>query len=613
MVGLDEIQLILSGVIKASEKLYVIEDGKGVWKGIPEYYEGYKDAVKQKSRIETHAEVDKFPHALFAKRAPNQNEEEDIYVRENYKNTTHPVYMDYLAVTSRGLQDNNWRIKYPEGDSEAEDYNEYITEDIDVFKSVESYVKNIVPSLRGKDANGVMTFEIKPPKMVEVNGEIVQDDTERLEPQPKYYSSPQVVAWEWNTYGMFESHDKSIVQYSNKAIKAGRVFYFYDDVNIWKITQVGKFVDHTYTYEVVFEHDLGEFPCKKLGGVPSILDDGSIYYTSRFYFAVDLLDWSLLYSNYLNVSIANVCFPFRWMVGDECDFQDSHGGSCNSGFIYGNEGAKLACPSCQGSGMKVRTSPMKTYLLKPKQGQDEGDTSFPEPIGFVSPKTDTLEFTKETAKEYTEEARSILHVKTTNDKATGKDDTATGDLIDLKAMFAFVQPDSDQTFDVFQFLLDVTGKVREGADFEGATLVYPKTFDFRTDADILEDIKVARDAGAPTHIVNSLIFQYINHRFYAEKETALVSSLIVSADRLLTLTNDDIMKRKAQNAVENWEIVLHDSAFQLVNELIAEDPEFLNLELQAQVERLETKAKEKTPTATNILSAQERAARILGN
>lgn len=605
MVSQEEIQLILSGVLKASKDLYTIKDGVVVWTGIPDYYEGYKDAVKQSRRIETHAEVDKFPEALFSKRAPNQNEEEDTYVRENYKNTTHPVYMDYLAVTSRGLQDNNWRIKYPQGSSEDDDYNEYITEEIDVFDSVESYVKNLVPSLRSKDANGVMTFDIKPPKMVEVDGELVQSDTERLEPQPKYYSSAQVVAWEWDTYAMFEAYEKSVVEYYNKPVKVGRIFYFYDDSNIWKITQVGKFTDQRFTYEIVFAHELGMFPCHKMKGVPAILKDGSIYYTSRFYFSVDLLDWSLLYSNYLNVSIANVCFPFRWMVGDECDFTT---GEQN---CFGGKLGDKDCPGCNGSGMKVRTSPMKTYLLRPKEGTSEGDTSFPEPIGFVSPKTDTLEFTKETAKEYSDEARSILHLRTTNGQASGgEESTATGDLIDLKAMSAFVQPDSDQTFDVFQFLLDIIGKVRTGnKDFEGAELVYAKTFDFRTDADILEDIKTAREAGAPTHVINSLIYQYINHRFYAEKETAMVSALITQADRLLTLTNEDIVKRKAQNTVETWEIVLHDSAFQLVNELISETPDFLNLELQAQVDALEAKAKEKTPSTINTNA--ERANRLL--
>jgi hypothetical protein len=591
MKSQEEIRSILNGVISDSKDLYIIKDGKGTWKDIPTYYDGYKDAVKQSNRIETHANVDKYPEALFAKRAPNQEAEEAEYVKANYKNTTHPVYMDYLSITSRGLQDNNWSIIYPK---EEEDYNDYITDGIDVFKSIEDYVKNLIPTMRSKDANGVITFEIKPPKMVEVNGELVPDDTERLEPQPKYYSSAHVVAWEWNSYGMFESYEKSVVEYNGKAQKIGRVFYFYDDVNIWKIEQVGKFIDYSFSYEVIYEHGLGMFPCKKLAGVPSILKDGSIYYTSRFYYSVDLLDWSLLYSNYLNVSIANTCFPFRWMVGDECDFTDGNGVGCFNGKIGDSN-----CPSCAGSGMKVRTSPMKTYLLKKKTGQDDGDTSFPEPIGFVSPKTDTLEFVKQTAAQYTQDARSMLHIHTSNTDTKGKEDmTATGMAIDLKAMYAFVQPDSNQTFDVFQFLLDVIGKVRtENPEFEGAKLIYPQTFDFRTDADILEDIRVARDAGAPTHIIHTLIYQYISSRFYAELDTAKVSELITSADRLLTLSSDEVVQRKAQGAIDNWELVLHDSAFKLVNDLIDENPEFLNLELNEQVKALEAKAKEVTPKA----------------
>ena len=83
----------------------------------------------------------------------------------------------------------------------------------------------------------------------------------------------------------------------------------------------------------------------------------------------------------------------------------------------------------------------------------------------------------------------------------------------------------------------------------------------------------------------------------------------MAADRLLTLNNDEIIQRKAQGAVNNWEIVLHDSAFNFVNDLIDEDAGFLDLELQAQVERLEAKAKEKTPSGIN--TNQARAERLL--
>lgn len=611
----EEVKEILSGVLSASKDLYIVKGGNWHWKyweskeekDIPTYYDGYRKAVMQSERIETHAEVDKFPEKLFHHRAPNQNDEENKYVRDNYKNTTHPVFMDYLAVTSRGLQDNNWSIHYPEGSTDADDYNQYITDGIDVFGSVENYVKSIVPKMRSIDPNGVMTFYLKDPVLVERDGEWVVSDVDRLEPQPKYYKCAQVVHWEWAKSAMFECHEKSIVEYGGKPCKVGRTFYLYDEDNIWRIEQVGKFVDHKFNAWIVYNHGLGYLPCKKMAGVPSILRTDEIYYTSRFYYAVDILDWALLYANYLNVSIANVCFPFRWMVGDECDFQDGHGGGCVDGKIAGENGFK-DCPSCGGTGLKIRTSPMKTYLLKSERGQDKGDTSFPQPIGFVSPQTNTLEFTRDMAAQYTADARKMLHVYTTNDTSSG-DDTATRQLLDLKAMYAFVQPDSDQTFDIFQFLLDVIGNVREGKEFVGAELTYPTTFDFRTDADILEDIKVARESGAPTHIINSLIYQYISNRFYADDERFKVSELISAADRLLTLQNDEVIQRKAQGAVSNWEIVLHDSAFAIVNKLIEENPGFLNLELQDQVTQLENKAKEMTPSSVN--TNQERAARLL--
>lgn len=605
----EEISAIVQGVIAASKDLYIIKDGKGVWKGVPDYYEGYKDAVRQRDRILTHAEVDKYPDGLFKKRAPNQTDEEAEYIKENYKNTTHPVFMDMLGVTGRGLSDNNWQITYPEGSTEAEDYREYVNEGIDVFGSVENYVKRIVHPLKEKDANGVMTFTINEPKTKEVDGEMVMVDTERFEPQPKYYSCEKVVAWKWNEYALFESHERSTVNYGNRPLKVGRVFYFYDDVNIWKAEQVGDFKDNRFNYTLIFNHQLDMFPCHKMKGVPSMLESGEVYYTSRFYYAVDLLDWSLLYSNYLNASMANVCFPFRWMVGDECDFTDSHGVSCHEGKIA-HDGVFSNCPKCDGSGMKVRTSPMKTYLLKSEKGQDKGDTSFPTPMGFVSPQTDTLEFTRKMADQYVQESKSMLHIHTSNADVKGKEDmTATVAAIDVKAMYAFVQPDSDETFDVFQFLLDVIGKVREGADFEGAELQYPTTFDYRTDADILTDISTARESNAPSHIISALIYQYISNRFYSDKATAKVSEIVMNADRLLTLTNAEVTERKAQGLVQAWEVVLHDSAFQLINELIGSNPDFLDTELDAQVAALTSLAKEKAPKV-DALSARDRLLNI---
>lgn len=613
MIELDKIQSMLKDVIEASKEFYVFDNGSAVWKGIPDYYDGYINAVKQKNRIETHAEVDKFPEMLFKHRAPNQSDKENEYIENNYKNTTHPAFVDYLSVVSRGLNDHNWEIIYPEGGNDATDYREYINNEIDVFKSVEGYVKEVVPTLRGTDANGVSTFKLSDVSFVEVDGEMIQDDTQKLEPQPMYFGTEQVVAWEWNVSGMFESHEKSMVMYASKMHEIGRVFFFYDDTNIWKIEQTGKFIDHTFTFTLIFAHELDMFPCVKMKGVPKIKKNGDVYYTSRFFYAVPLLDWSLLYSNYLNAQIANVCFPMRWAVGDDCDFTDSNDVQCFDGYIM-NDNGKSECPKCNGSGQMPRFSSMGTMLLKGAEGMDKGDTSFNVPMGYVAPSTETLSFTKETAKEYFEQAKSMLHIHTSNSNVKGSEDmTATGMAIDMKAMFAFVLPDSDQTFDIFQFQLDVIGKVRYGKDFEGAKLVYPKSFDFRTDADILEDIKTARDANLPTHIISSLVHQYLRSRFYSEQSTNTVSQVIEAADRILTLSNEEIIQRKTLNTVEAWEIVLHDSGFKLVNDLIGENPLFLDLDIEEQVALLKAKAIATTPKDLATTRAEGFAARLLDN
>jgi hypothetical protein len=596
---------ILDNVLEASKTHYKVDkDGNCYFDGMPDYYEGYADAVNQRKRIKVHAEIDVFPYKLFKHRAPNQNEEEDEFLRKNYKNTTHPVFVDYMSVVTTGLNDYNWSIEYPQN---SESYVEYIHNGIKGFTSLDGYVKQIIPTTKAKDPNGVVTFTVAP-NLVEIDGELRVDDTENLKPQPIYYKCDNVVAWSDN-YAMLESHEKSVVEYYGKMQRVGRVFYYYDTEYIYKIIQKGKLIDNVFDIIPIFKHDLGYLPCEKLKGVPTILEDGSIYYTSPFYYAVDLLDWSLTYSNYLNVSVANSAFPFRIMVGDACDFQNE-AGKCFNGKWISNDGSGGGhCPDCHGSGMKVRVSPMGTYLLRPKQGQDDGDTSFKNPVEYVSPDREILDFVKELAKQYFNDARSILHIHSSNSEVKGSEEmTATGMAIDQKAKFAFVQPISDQDFDIYQFYLDLFADLRGE---EAAKLTYPKTFDFLTEADILNDIAVARASGAPAVIIHALIYQFIDRRFHSEGEKAKAIEVLIAADRLLTLSNDDIIKRKAQGAVDNWEIVLHDSGLKFINELILADPNFLELELEDQVSKLEELAKTSTPNQS-ANRAQELADRLIG-
>lgn len=596
-----EIKATLDHVLRESKKSYQIKDGRPHWVDIPDYYEGYRAAVKQRDRIATHADVDLYPEPLFAKRAPNENEEESEYIRANYRNYTHPVFVDYLSVIGKGLNDGNWSLKITKG---PDGFAEYVEGSLEYHKSVEAYVKDIILAMKAKDPNGVIAIDVPPLKMVEVNGQMVPDDREPWRPQPIYYSCAQIVAWEQNEYAMLESHQKSLVEYGNSVVKAGRVFYVYDDTFIWKVEQYGKFIDNTFNIGVIFTHDLGYIPVQKLKGVPSVLPDGRIYYTSKFYYAVDILDNVLLNRNYMQCSVSNCMFPFRVMVGDPCDFMDGDGNACNGGFVLGEHGERHICRQCNGSGLKVRVSPMGTYLLRAAEGQAQGDAVYSKPVEYISPSADPLKFVKELVDTDTEQARTMLHIHTSNSDVKGNQDmTATGMAIDLKAQYAFIMPESDQVFDLFHFLLRTIADIRYPSDEIEFDLMYPRTFDFRTDADMLADIETARKAGAPDAVIHSLIYQFLSNRFYTDSESMAVFDVIVAADRLLTLNSDAIVQRKAQNLVQPWEVILHDSAVSIINELIATDPTFLERSIDEKVAALVAAAKAKAPAETSRAAA----------
>jgi hypothetical protein len=216
-----------------------------------------------------------------------------------------------------------------------------------------------------------------------------------------------------------------------------------------------------------------------------------------------------------------------------------------------------------------------------------------------------MSFVREQVDIDTKEARSILHLQTsTSDVKGSKDMTATGMAIDQQSMFSFVKGVSEQIFDVFDFANHRIAFQRyEDADL-APTLIYPQTFDFRTEADIWEQIKMARDSEAPAYIMHTLFFQLMNNLLSSDVDAQAVLSSIVIADKLFALSDTAIALRKATNSIEPWQITLHDSSIQIAQELIQEDPKFLELDNAERVAKLVERAKLNTFVPNSLLTNQ---------
>lgn len=572
---------------------------------LPEYYPNYRKAVDNYEEILVHADKDVFPARLFARRAPNQTDEAAKWIYDNYQNITQPIYLDFLNTILRCTHDANWSIEYGKDSDDfinaQRTFQEYVEKKIDNYGSVENFFKSIVFDVKLKDAMGVIAVKPARIPIIETDEGPVYSSTELIEPAPFYYTCKQVLSSPVEDYVLVELYEKSWVEYGGgPKKKMGRVYEFYDDQNIWIATQVGKYIDNTYRIDLYYNHGWNRIPVERLKGVPHI-SEGEIFYQSQFLFAVSPLNLVAQNATYMQASICKVVYPATVMLGDVCEFEEN-GNKCNGGVIGFYEGfgdtatyKSYTCPKCHGIGLTSRMGPLETFLLKPYiRGENEqAETqSSQKPLEYISPETTTLEFLEKTCQLRKEDARKILHLHTSNSEVKGSDDmTATGMFIDMKALYAFVMPIANQAFELLEFIYNAIGYMRYGNKFTPPQLIYPQSFDIGTAQDNLETISYMVKNNMPPVIIQAEIYRYLKSVFYTEKLSSQIYRLLIQTDRLLIMPQDDIFIEQSKGLVQDWQVILHDSAINFINDLVLENENFFDQDLTVQKEQLIAKAK----------------------
>jgi len=570
---------------------------------VPEYYEGYKLAIEQKKRIRAHSDPDYFPADLFKLRSPSQTEEETEYVKANYKCTTYPVWGDFIQTAQRALIDSNWGIKYP---AEEEAFRDYVQSQIEQFGSIENYMKSILVELKLKDPNGIIAIRPKSFDVVNITDEDgkeypIVDDTKPFKPLPIYFPCERVVAKDAGKWYMVLTTDKTFIELGARQQKVGRVFELYDENAVWRIEQTGKATTPSFYIYPWYTHDYKRVPATELKGVPRMNDDGTIFWQSPFYSAVGLLDFALIGANVMQTVLSRLMFPMPVMEGDECDFSDEDY-TCIRGTLDG-VGAKSGkkCSQCGGTGIKNRISPYGAYLYKRASSIESESKAASNPVQYASPPTDSAELSLKVVDRNEAKARDMLHLKPPSVQVNGT--TATEVSKDNKAMYAFILPISNQIFDLYQFILDATEfQFLNREDFPRVELTYPSSFDFKTEGDYLEELKFAREAGAPDVVIHALVYRLLSNMFFTEGETAKAFEVLVLADRLMAMSPEVVSLRKAQGTITNAELLIHDSGLTLVNRLMMEDHDWINKDIEVKLQSIRTLAEQLAPEPTNTLT-----------
>lgn len=646
MLSKEQIDKIISSVIPELKKKAFANSG--LWKYMedrgmrfktkkdkPEFYAEYNENVKTADRIRVHAELDAFPSELFVKRAPNMTPEEYGYVEANFKSDTTDVFLEYTNTVKRAFSDDNWSIKYQEDDEtyKEESLQEYLEHGIDGVDSLENYIKDVLTPTKAIDAAGLMAVTSSTdyeqetdgdgnPVYDEIGNPVLIASNELPKPQPVYHPSQNIIKFSEDEWYFVLSDEKTLVKNGDKDSYSGYKFILYDKDAIWHVNQYGEFSDFKFQIVEYFRHEWNRVPVTRLKGIPKICK-GRLTWIAPFAYVTNTLDIVLLDEMYLFCSKAKCAFPFLVTIGHVCEFQDTNGNKCTDGFIFNQKannglGMHIKCSNCGGAGEVSRISPLGQLNIRPADGSLQGGDGIKpsEAMAFIAPPTSILEFLRKEVDYNLQKGRAILHLFTSNTLIKGQENmTATGMGIDLKAMYAFIKPISDQTFSIFEFLIDAIGFFRYRDAYKKPILTYPSTFDFNTEGDYLFRIGEAKKAGLPPAIIHEIIKKYLYAIYFNEEITAKLFKIVLDADRLLVLSDSEVEVKLSKGTAEKWESILHDSIFVFLEQLQREEKTFLKMDLGKQITLVQNKAKEvaKNMQIDNATLAGELVKNIVGD
>lgn len=559
-----------------------------------DWSDGYKDACEFAEQIKVHAEIGAFPEKLMVAKAPNETAEELAYRKAIFESVTVPYWHKAENSLNRIWAEQNYKIAYG-----SDDAKEYYTSKYPIYGSIINYFQSVVTKEKIRDPNAVMVLDFDLPVKELAEGEVVVDQAKALEPYGFIYCAEDVLMFELGDYALFMSREKSMVEWGNsKKAAKGYVLYLYDDENIYRIEQTGKYVDFKFTSSVYYKHELEYLPCWKLGGIPYEVHADNPIYQSYFIGAIPHLNTALKNNSTLDLSINKCAYPIRNYYESKC----THKG-CVDGRVFDDaKGQHVDCPTCKGRG-KMQFSPGRDIIQTPpaNAAEDTGNQlPFPA-FAYVSPDTGILEFNKTKIREDIIEAFTFINIDLSSDAtANGAEATATEIRIDRDEFYTFLLKFSNEAFMLLSNLLAACNAVRYNDEKVTATVSPPKSFDLITAAELTQELS---NANIPAIAKEQLIEDYLINRFTQQGNLVKKMRVLKAIDPYLFTPVLDLLALKAQGAVLPWQIVLHNEAASYIDDEIRANADFLDTDVIAIRTKLQERAKAAAATLTQARDA----------
>lgn len=588
-MNIIEVQRIIN------EKLEILRPGstysvKKDKNKIPDLNPIYAKTVELRNRMLVHAELDKKPYDMMKKRGPYEDVLQFEYREKNWQSITMPYFMGALSELNRIMNPSNYAIQW---DKSMDKAREYFYDEVPLFGSITAFFEQIVLVQKIIDPNALLVVKpyYLPTKEYEgENGpELIFDDQQEIPVFPCVVECTKVIDYMQGRFAMIQLDEKSPVMHGNKKVMQGLVFEFYDTENIYRIVQVGVKNEWTFETSVYYPHNLGYLPCEKLKGIP-FQQDLHVYFQSYFINAIPHLDTALYENSNLDMAVVTQVYPQRSEYVDKCDEPECEGGWIKS-YVQEKE-HRTPCSKCKGTGTISNVGPMMVKQVSVGNsfvGEDKDASKYFPGVAYTAPPAEPLEFLWKKINRGVEQAFSFLGVNISISDVKGSE-TALGKQIDREKLFAFLMGISPEFFDLIEFTIKAMGEMRY-SDFIVPKVVAPTSFAIRSEEDLTMELIEGKKANLPDIALREIVKEFMGKRFSNLKDVEPVINLAFSVDRFITCNKIDMATTQAQGNCMLWEVVLHDSIYTFIDNILQTDDSFFDKPIEEQKKALIDQAK----------------------
>jgi hypothetical protein len=318
------------------------------------------------------------------------------------------------------------------------------------------------------------------------------------------------------------------------------------------------------------------------------------YYISDFYGAAQIADILVGNMSDLQIIESRFTYPEKWARKKECNAVGCMLDHSDGMYKVGGK----VCGTCAGTGYIQDTSPLGTHQLDDKE--DYAESGNPKlPVGYVTPDTAILKHKADRTEAYYHWMMRELGLNVSQNMTNASGESKRYDMMQKVTLISSIVVDIyrlyENVLNAFAWYLGDTEKV---------VITLPKDFDIKNADDISDELKAAKEANLPYAVLTELTKRYMLSKFGNNEKNRKKVEYLALKDKLFVYGIEDLRNAIAIHGTDitNTDKVSHIMGWQVLDEILREDPEISMEELDRQfMERIAVYIPAAAATATTII------------